>query len=93
MSLQITATEMTSSQTRHAAAAKDGAWMVSWLPGRVLSQSEAVTAMTIAEAAATCALSPGDPMRAHVGVWAAELGMTADAAIDAVAAAGRGEPR
>ena len=87
MSLAITEIAMTSTQIPHAARARDGGgWEVSWLPGQVLTQSQAVTAMTIAEAAATRDLSDnGDRMWPHIDAWAAELGMSGPAAVAAVA--------
>jgi hypothetical protein len=46
---KITDSEMTSDQTRQAAQAADGGgWTVSWLPGRTLTHSQAVSALTIA---------------------------------------------
>lgn len=86
MSLRISRTAMTSDQTSHAAALQDnGTWMVSWLIGRDLSQSEAVTAMTLAEVVASHDLPDGDTMWPHVNGWAAELGMTGKAAVAAAA--------
>lgn len=86
--LAITGTKMTSDVTRHTAAVKPGAtveggpaaWTVTWLPGRLLTRNQAITAMTIAEVVAEHD-TPGDPLRAghriwlHLGSWAAELGI------------------
>jgi hypothetical protein len=90
MSLKITGTAMTSTQTRHTARAPDGGgWELSWLPGRILTQSQAVTAMTIAEVAATHDLTNNaDPMWPHIDEWAAELGMSGPAAVARVAQEG-----
>ena len=96
MALKITDTEMTSDVTRQAAeyspnAAADGggAWRVPWLPARLLTQNQAVSAMTIAE---TVAARAGDDdefahWRKHVDGWAAELGVTGPWAILRVQAA------
>jgi hypothetical protein len=96
MALKITDTEMTSDITRQAArfsenAAADGggAWLVPWVPARLLTQNQAVTAMTIAEAVIA---HTGDDdefadWRKHVDGWAAELGITGPWAILRVQAA------
>jgi hypothetical protein len=79
---------MVSDATRHTAAVLPGvtveggptAWGVTWLPGRLLTRNQAVTAMTIAEVVAEHD-APGDPLRAghrlwaHLESWAAELGI------------------
>jgi hypothetical protein len=88
MSITITGTLMTSDQTRHtaawsqhAAADGQGAWVVSWLPGRrLLTRDQAITAMTLAEVVATQDVAT-DPWRLHVEGWAAELGLTAQQAV------------
>jgi hypothetical protein len=82
---------MTSDQTRHTAAVVPGAvieggptaWSVSWLPGRLLLRNQAITAMTIAEVAATREFEPGaaDPIWLHIDGWAAELGITGPHAV------------
>ncbi len=86
--LTITDTEMASDVTRHTAAVLPGvtveggptAWGVTWLPGRALTRSQAVTAMTIAEVVAEHGtrgdpLVPGHRLWAHLEGWAAELGI------------------
>ncbi len=54
MALMITGKMIRSDGTRHTAelvrAGAGGAWRVSWLPGRVLTRSQATTAMMIAQA-------------------------------------------
>ena len=87
---------MTSDQTRHTAAVVPGtvieggptAWSVSWLPGRLLLRSQAITAMTIAEVAATHDFLPVgdelgdvDPIWLHIDGWAAELGISGPHAV------------
>jgi hypothetical protein len=73
---------MTSDATSHvaewspdAAADGGGAWVVSWLPQRLLTEDQAVTAMMIAEQVAK-GLPPGDRVWLHVDNWARELGLT-----------------
>ena len=84
MSIKITDTEMTSDQTRHAARRLHDGWEVTWLPGRSLTQSQAVTAMVLTEAA-----GPGgsDRTRPFINGWAVELGLTGP---DALARIGEG---
>ena len=83
MSLAITEIAMTSTQIPHAARARDGGgWEVSWLPGRILTRNQAVTAMTIAETAATRDLTDNtDTMWPHLDNWAAELGLSGPDAV------------
>jgi hypothetical protein len=76
--------EMSSDQTRHTARAAGGGWTVTWLPGRVLTRDQAITAMTIAEVAAAhdWAIDGGaDPIWLHVDSWAAELGISGPHAV------------
>jgi len=85
----ITATEMTSTATRHTAAAgpeparyEPETWSVTWLPGRVLTRDQAITAMTIAEVVATHDLCDNSsPVWLHVDGWAAELGISGPHAV------------
>jgi hypothetical protein len=76
---------MSSDLTRHTArAAAGGGWTVSWLPGRTLTQSQAVTAMTIAEAVKAHAedlADNGSHWWLHVDGWAAELAITGPFAV------------
>jgi hypothetical protein len=83
MATTITETEMASDQTPHTAVLIDGGWAVSWLPNRVLTRNQAVTAMTAAEEIWSWVHdSPAGPFRADeemwlfVGGWAAELGIS-----------------
>jgi len=84
MAIRIADHTMTSDRTRHTAQADaDGGWEVTWLPGRVLTHSQAVTAMTIAEVLATHdgALHCDNPMWLHIDQWAAELGISGPNAV------------
>lgn len=83
----ITDELMTSARTSHtaqyspeAAADGQGAWVVSWLPQRLLTRNQAITAMTIAE---TATEADGDYVRMwpHIIGWAAELCVDAHEAI------------
>lgn len=63
---------MTSDQTRHTARRdpeRSGGWRVSWLPGRVLTRDQAVTAMILAGETAATGDDPGSaafaPAREH----------------------------
>src|SRR5450756_1950843 len=91
MATRITGFEMSSDVTRHtarfddhAAADGNGAWIVTWLLGRLLTKNQAVTAMTIAEAVAEHADDLADNGSAwwlHIDRWAAELGITGPHAV------------
>ena len=83
MTLRITDTAMTSDQTAHTARQAPGGqgWEVSWLPGQRLDRNAAVTAMTIAGAAADPDLGEGHRLWPHLQGWAGELGLTAPDAL------------
>ena len=83
MTLRITDTAMTSDQTAHTAQPAPGGrgWEVSWLPGQILDRNAAITAMTIAGAAADPDLHEGHRLWPHVQGWAEELGLTAPDAV------------
>jgi hypothetical protein len=96
MATRISDTEMSSDVTRHTArmwpapadACGVSLWSVSWLPGRLLTQNQAVTAMTIAEVVAVHEFKPVgaelgdvDPVWLHIDQWAAELGITGPHAV------------
>ena len=49
MSITITAQAMTSDTTWHSARADGDRWSVTWLPGQVLTRSQATTAMILAK--------------------------------------------
>ena len=89
MALTILDNSMTSDRSAHAGRLVPGArhtWEVSWLPGRHLNRSEAVTAMTIADMTANGDIRPGHRAWPHIENWAAELRMTGPEALDRVAA-------
>ena len=84
MATKITDTEMSSDVTRHTATRTDGGWTVTWLPGRTLTHSQAVTAMTIAETVRVHADDLADNAsrwHLHVDGWAAELALTGPEAV------------
>lgn len=88
MSVKITDTEMTSDITIHTAKlwpfkGDPPSWSVTWLPGRVLTYNQVITAMTIAETVAEHAenLAARGDWQVHVDGWAAELGITGPIAI------------
>lgn len=87
MITRITDCEMTSDQTRHTARADaGGGWVVTWLPGRVLTRSQAITAMTLAAVLAVhdhngAPLHRDSPVWLHVDNWAAELGISGSRAV------------
>jgi hypothetical protein len=84
MSLTITESAMTCAHTAHTARALDGGWAVSWLPGRVLTRDQAVTAMTIAEVASGGLAGNRDRLLTHLHSWASELGLTGPDALNRV---------
>lgn len=79
---------MTSAKTRHvaqwspdAAADGQGAWRVSWLPLRLLTREQAVTAMMLAEMVGQKGAALDDRARPLVESWARELHLPASEAI------------
>lgn len=75
---------MTSDATRHYATRIDAeadSWESSWLPGRLLTRNQAMTAMVLAETVATSDLHSNDPKWAHVENWAKELDLTGPDAV------------
>ena len=84
MTLTITDDAMTSDRTPHTARPAPGrrrAWQVSWLPGRRMDRNTAITAMILADTAASTGLHPGHRLWAHIQGWAAELHLSAPDAI------------
>ena len=57
------------------------AWQVSWLPGHLMDRNAAISAMLLAEAAATGNLDASNSRWPHIEGWAAELGLTGPDAI------------
>jgi hypothetical protein len=84
MGIKIGADDMNSEATPHTAKRTADGWAVSWLAGRMLTQNEATTAMTIAEMVVERAHILADPSSKlwwHMDGWAAELGLTGPQAV------------
>lgn len=81
---RITDTHIASTKTRHHAEVVDDGWRVSWLPGRKLSRSQAITAMTIAEFVESGVLTSAHPKWLHVDQWADELDLSGPRAVGLV---------
>ena len=84
MTLNIGDTAMTSDQSAHTALAGPGpprGWEVSWLPGQIVDRNTAITAMSLADIAATGDIRPGDRLWPVVQSWSAEVGLTGPDAI------------
>ena len=85
MGLTINDTTMTSDQSPHTARQVPGhrhGWEVSWLPGQILDRDTAITAMMLADIAATGDIRPGHRLWPAVQSWSAEVGLTGPDAID-----------
>jgi hypothetical protein len=96
MSLTITDTTMTSDHSAHTARQAPGGqqrWEVSWLPGQILDRNAAITAMVLADTAATVELHDGHRLWPHIQSWAAELGLTAPDAVAQVSQPSGGSSR
>jgi hypothetical protein len=81
MALTITPQIMRSVDTAHTARPAGDGWEVSWLPDRVLSQSQAVTAMMIAQAVGRGVGLSDDPQWPRLDSWARELDLTGPRAV------------
>src|SRR5690348_17290769 len=84
MSLTINDTTMTSDQSPHTARQVPGhrhGWEVTWLPGQILDRDTAITAMILADIAATGDIHPEHRLWPAVQSWSAEVGLTAPDAI------------
>ena len=84
MSLTIGETAMSSDQSTHTArqvATPSRGWEVSWLPGHVFDRNTAITAMSLADIAATGDIRPGHRLWPVVESWSAEVGLTGPDAI------------
>ena len=85
MGLTIDDTIMTSDQSPHTARQVPDSpreWEVSWLPGRTVDRDTAITAMILADIAATGDIHPGHRLWPAVQSWSAELGLTGPDAIN-----------
>jgi hypothetical protein len=92
MALTIDETVMTSDQSPHIARQAPDArygWEVSWLPGQVLDRDTAITAMILADIAATGDIHPDHRLWPAVQSWSAELSLTGR---DAIARAAQPPP-
>ena len=88
MSLTINDATMTSDQSPHTARQAPGhrfGWEVSWLPGQVLDRDTAITAMMLADIAATGDIQAGHRLWPAVQSWSAEVGLTGPDAIERAA--------
>ena len=92
MSLTIGDATMTSDQSLHTARQAPGhrfGWEVSWLPGQILDRDTAITAMMLADIAATGDIQPDHRLWPAVQSWSAEVGLTGP---DAIARAAQPPP-
>jgi hypothetical protein len=77
MALTITDTIIRGDHTPHTATPSGESWSVTWLPGRQLSRSQAITAMILASTIGTNQSSPCPArLSPHINNWVAELGLT-----------------
>lgn len=81
MALTITDKAMRSTETPHTARPAGDGWEVTWLPGRALTRSQAVSAMQIAAKAGRGIDLSDDPIWPHLDGWAAELDLTGPRAV------------
>lgn len=100
MALTITDTLITSDRTAHLACAyitgrPDEGWQVSWLPGAVVGQGTATTAMTLADLVSeggVVTLTSRDDARWRLAdALAGKLGLSGPAAIAGVSRSAAGE--
>jgi hypothetical protein len=84
MTLTIQDDGISSDRTTHTARLAPGherAWHVSWLPGWVLDRNTAIIAMVLADVVGTVEVDAGHRLWPHIEGWAAELDLTAPAAL------------
>jgi hypothetical protein len=85
MGLTIDDTIMTSDQSPHTARQLPDSprkWEVSWLPDRTVDRDTAITAMMLADIAATGDIQEGHRLWPAVQSWSAELSLTGPDAIN-----------
>jgi hypothetical protein len=85
MGLTIDDTIMFSDRSPHTAQQVSGSpheWKVSWLPGHTVDRDTAITAMILADIAATGDIHPDHRLWPAVQSWSAELGLTGPDAIN-----------
>jgi hypothetical protein len=96
MPVTILDDSMSSNLSAHTARAVPGTghlWEVSWLPGRHLYRSTAITAMVLAHISNHEDIRPGHRFWPDIESWAAALGLNAhDALARAAAPPGRAAP-
>jgi len=73
VTITITSRAISGTGTAHTARRYGAGWVVSWLPGRVLTQGQAITAMKIAAAARRARRHDG-PLRARAHEWGRRAG-------------------
>ena len=83
MNIKITDQAMTSDTTPHSTHPAGNGWAVTWLPGRVLTRNQAITAMVLAETVAD-GVDHTDKRWLFIEGWANELGMTGADAVDKI---------
>ena len=76
MNIRITDEAMTSDTTPHGTRSDADGWAVTWLPGRVLTRNQAITAMVLAETVTGNIGDHTDKRWLFIESWANELGMT-----------------
>jgi hypothetical protein len=100
LAIKFSPDTMTCGASGHTAHQDDaGTWAVSYLPGRVFTRSEAITALSIAEAAVTIDAAAGegdgatwDRLWPHICGWADELGVSPTVAFGAALKAAEDTP-
>ena len=75
MNIKITDEAMTSDTTPHSTRPAGDGWAVTWLPGRVLTRNQAITAMVLAETVAGGIGDHTDKRWLFIEGWADELGI------------------
>jgi len=91
MGLTIDDTIMTSDQSPHTARQVPDSpheWEVSWLPGRTVDRDTAITAMILADIAATGDIHPEHRLWPAVQSWSAELGLSGSDAVNRISQPG-----
>jgi hypothetical protein len=76
VNIKITDQAVTSDTTPHRTRPDGDGWAVTWLPGRVLTRNQAITAMVLAETVAGGLGDHTDKRWLFIESWANELGIT-----------------
>ena len=90
MNIKITDEAMTIDTTPHSTRRDGDGWAVTWLPGRVLTRNQAITAMVLAETVAGGIGDHTDKRWLFIEGWANELGMTGADAVGKISSHGTG---